>query len=529
MPFDFPTSPTSGQVYTPAGGPSFSWDGTAWKGTSSGMPVTVYVSDSAPISPALGQLWWDSDSGNMYIWYVDANSSQWVQASGTPQAVIDQYIRFTTTAASAGLQFTQQDLGFGVNGAQWVWNDKADFTGANVLTVSKTGATFNLKSPAGNAIIYLDKADKTVGAFQCGIQGRMNGLVRWNMTLADGVTETGSGNTGSNFVLNRYDDAGTGGAPALMINRATKRVDFYSDVWTTGAVTAGTTVQSLQNFVATSTICNLSPTGAGTINLRPGGVGVTTGQTTIDSAGSMNVAGGVGAGATVSSGNGIFVSGTTGAYLSAQSGGTVYLRPNNSTTGQTTIDSAGAMTVASSIVTAANLNAGSVNVGTYSATGATAGIQASPTRINQSNVGAAAANHHSFYNSNGNVGNIQTNASATAYITSSDERLKDFIGPYDPDEAVAIIRADPVRAFTWKSDGSHAVGWGAQTSYAVSPDLASPPPEEMLEKEPGDEDFTPWGVDQGRRTPYLWAALTHALDEIEALKARIAVLEGAAS
>ncbi|WP_139238634.1 hypothetical protein [Mesorhizobium sp. YR577] len=43
----------------------------------------------------------------------------------------------------------------------------------------------------------------------------------------------------------------------------------------------------------------------------------------------------------------------------------------------------------------------------------------------------------------------------------------DFIGEYDPDEAAAVIRADPVRAFTWKKTGEQAIGRGAQTSYAV--------------------------------------------------------------
>lgn len=37
------------------------------------------VSDTAPVSPQGGQMWYESDSGNTYIWYSDADSSQWVQ------------------------------------------------------------------------------------------------------------------------------------------------------------------------------------------------------------------------------------------------------------------------------------------------------------------------------------------------------------------------------------------------------------------------------------------------------------------
>jgi len=40
------------------------------------------VSDTAPSSPAAGQLWFDSTTGNLFIYFTDANSSQWVQVGG---------------------------------------------------------------------------------------------------------------------------------------------------------------------------------------------------------------------------------------------------------------------------------------------------------------------------------------------------------------------------------------------------------------------------------------------------------------
>lgn len=129
------------------------------------------------------------------------------------------------------------------------------------------------------------------------------------------------------------------------------------------------------------------------------------------------------------------------------------------------------------------------------------------------------------YRDTTNVGGATVTTTATSWDTSSDERQKIFIGPYDPLKAIDIIRRDPVRDFYWnhlmgEGEGVYAVGWGAQTSYAISPDLASPG-----EGEPGEPDFQPWGVDQGKRTPYLWAALTWALDKIDELTARIEALE----
>jgi hypothetical protein len=42
----------------------------------------VIISDTPPPDPTAGTLWWESDSGNMFIWYVDADGGQWVQVSG---------------------------------------------------------------------------------------------------------------------------------------------------------------------------------------------------------------------------------------------------------------------------------------------------------------------------------------------------------------------------------------------------------------------------------------------------------------
>jgi hypothetical protein len=46
------------------------------------MAGGVTVSDTPPASPTQGKLWWKSNSGVLWIWYVDPNGGQWVQASG---------------------------------------------------------------------------------------------------------------------------------------------------------------------------------------------------------------------------------------------------------------------------------------------------------------------------------------------------------------------------------------------------------------------------------------------------------------
>ena len=181
--------------------------------------------------------------------------------------------------------------------------------------------------------------------------------------------------------------------------------------------------------------------------------------------------------------------------------------------------------------------AADTNLGTFSATGVSNGRDFSDSSGRNSRSSASttsgAREHHAFYNPNGLVGSITTTGSATAFNTTSDETLKDFIGKYDPVEAMKIIRADPARDFRWKKTGEYAVGWGAQTSYGVSKDLASPGGWFNAEtEEPCSEDdkngvYRPWGVDQSRRTPYLWAVIPYLEDRIAALEAEVAALKAA--
>jgi hypothetical protein len=135
--------------------------------------------------------------------------------------------------------------------------------------------------------------------------------------------------------------------------------------------------------------------------------------------------------------------------------------------------------------------------------------------------------HQRFYNANGQVGNISTSGTGTSYAVTSNEDYKNFIGEYDAQKAIDIIKSDPVRDWNWTPEkgGGYAVGWGAQTSYTVSPDLATKGGWYLNGEEvaPGTEDaeYVEWGVDQGKRTPYLWAAVSYLIDEVKTLRAML--------
>ena len=76
MALNFPSSPSDGDVYE-----NYVWNDTvgAWQ-SNSGSYITM--SETAPTSPAIGQLWFDETEGKMYVYYYDGTSYQWVAAVG---------------------------------------------------------------------------------------------------------------------------------------------------------------------------------------------------------------------------------------------------------------------------------------------------------------------------------------------------------------------------------------------------------------------------------------------------------------
>lgn len=73
--------------------PSFYLDYNNLVNTPDG--ANVPISADPPSSPNSGDLWWDSNEGNLYIYYQDSDSSQWVAATvaiKTPQDEVTELL-----------------------------------------------------------------------------------------------------------------------------------------------------------------------------------------------------------------------------------------------------------------------------------------------------------------------------------------------------------------------------------------------------------------------------------------------------
>ena len=138
------------------------------------------------------------------------------------------------------------------------------------------------------------------------------------------------------------------------------------------------------------------------------------------------------------------------------------------------------------------------------------------------NSGTTGYNHMNFYNGNGHVGQIYTNASATVYGTSSDYRLKENV-IYDFDATTRLKQLKPAR-FNFIADGTDSVvdGFLAHEVQSVVPEAITGTKDEVDD----DGNAVMQGIDQSKLVPLLTKALQEQQATIEALTARITTLEG---
>ncbi len=127
-----------------------------------------------------------------------------------------------------------------------------------------------------------------------------------------------------------------------------------------------------------------------------------------------------------------------------------------------------------------------------------------------------------FGRANSQVGTITVNASATAYNTSSDHRLKENVA--DMTGAIDRVKALAPKRFNFITNPDTTVdGFLAHEAQAVVPEAVTGTHNEVDE----DGNAVMQGIDQSKLVPLLTAALKESIAKIEDLETRLAALEGA--
>jgi hypothetical protein len=184
--------------------------------------------------------------------------------SPSSSAPPNSYITLEARDVTGGPKYVRQKTA-GVWGA-WVVDGTDVFV--NVIGDTMTGdLTINKAWPA----LVLNKPASGTGSV---IHGQTNGLPRWVMFLGTSATE-GGGNSGSDFSIDRFDDAGVNAGSALSISRASGIVTLNSginasgvinttgNITSTGTITAGNInsgdINSTGNISAVGTLHTSGP------------------------------------------------------------------------------------------------------------------------------------------------------------------------------------------------------------------------------------------------------------------------------
>ena len=87
-----PTGPSPGDLWFESDSGSLfvfydDGDSAQWVETGSGSETkaTIEIGDAPPPNPTIGQFWWNSVTGQTFIWYDDGTSTQWVQIAPGPE------------------------------------------------------------------------------------------------------------------------------------------------------------------------------------------------------------------------------------------------------------------------------------------------------------------------------------------------------------------------------------------------------------------------------------------------------------
>jgi hypothetical protein len=251
MAIDFPTSPTVGQIFT-GGGATWVWDGVKWTSSGGGgaTPSTALPKMAGVAAAGLASPYSRED----HIHPVD--TSRLALAGGTvtgPVTFTGAPVTIslpsgatnaqrphldgpagtgrTVMGSTAGVDRWALALGNGV--AEGGSNAGSDFA---VSAFSDAGASlftaFQITRATGNAtfsgIVTINGGSASISG-AAGTARQLGGYTgvtaRWGLILGN-VTAEGGSNTGSDFSLNSYTDAGALLSSPLIVNRATGMAAF---------------------------------------------------------------------------------------------------------------------------------------------------------------------------------------------------------------------------------------------------------------------------------------------------------------
>jgi hypothetical protein len=227
MAIDFPDSPTVDQQYS-VGDRTWTWNGTYWQLSQTSSTFTA--SDTAPVNPSAGDIWFESDTGQTFVYYdqswveigaatdlsdilsdADADTSIQVEASSD-----EDVIRFRT-AGTERLQLTSDghlipqanvtyDLGSASNRFRdlYLSGSSIDLGGVSITSDGTNISLPNVDDVAANTVTA--NSVQIGGEYVTPYTGQKNAIINGDMRIAQRGTSVShtSGGGNSYFHCDRW-------------------------------------------------------------------------------------------------------------------------------------------------------------------------------------------------------------------------------------------------------------------------------------------------------------------------------------
>lgn len=139
------------------------------KATAAGISASTTVSEDPPVSPNLGELWFDTDTAILYLRYNDGDTSQWVQpanvqlGSGGGGGGGNSFSTIAVSGQTSVVADTSSDTLTLVAGSNITITTNA---GSDTITIAATsagtGASFGTISVTGQSSVVADSAGDTL-------------------------------------------------------------------------------------------------------------------------------------------------------------------------------------------------------------------------------------------------------------------------------------------------------------------------------------------------------------------------------
>ena len=167
MAMNFPDSPSNGDTVT-LNGKEYTYTAAISKWSpAGGGSASIGLSDTAPVSPSAGDLWYNTANGTMSVYYNDGSSSQWVGTSGVTGATGATGATGSTTVVTnpTDLPISPADGTMGYvtsNNKLYIYNGTAwyVFAGTNEApTISGLSAAYDLATDGTATVITMSSTD----------------------------------------------------------------------------------------------------------------------------------------------------------------------------------------------------------------------------------------------------------------------------------------------------------------------------------------------------------------------------------